>query len=170
MNENLNRPIILYMHAGSGNHGCEAIADSTIRMIHDLRISQGCNMETVPAPVIISNNAEEDRKYILGELEKQGLCILVSERHIDRDFLAHVVYYGWRKLTGDKQSFMRYRFKDAYRSYISECDRCKKKTLGSGDIAADNKPLAISIGGDNYCYPSMVPDLILAHEYFKKYL
>ena len=27
------RTIALYMHAGSGNHGCEAIADSLIRLL-----------------------------------------------------------------------------------------------------------------------------------------
>jgi polysaccharide pyruvyl transferase WcaK-like protein len=160
MKENLNRPIILYMHAGSGNHGCEAIADSTIRMIHRLRLEHGCDMNTTPKPVIISNDAEEDRRYVLGELEKQGLCLLETERHIDKDFLAHVFYYGWRKITGDKQSFMRYRFKDAYRGYVRELKRC--------GAAVDNKPLAISIGGDNYCYPEMVGDLILAHDYFIK--
>ncbi len=178
MNINLNRPIILYMHAGSGNHGCEAIADSTIRLIRRLREEQGCDMETAPKPVIISNDADEDRKYILGELEKQGLCILETERHIDKDFLAHVFYYGWRKLTGDKQSFMRYRFKDAYQGYLREYNRCEALAPEGHEsevwedvnhrYAVDNKPLAISIGGDNYCYPEMVPDLILAHEYFKK--
>ena len=171
MNINLNRPIILYMHAGSGNHGCEAIADSTIRMIHRLRLEQGCDMESTPKPVIISNDADEDRKYVLGELEKQGLCILETERHIDRDFLAHVFYYGWRKLTGDKQSFMRYRFKDAYHGYIKEFNRCdvaEPDTPENPKLAVHNTPLAISIGGDNYCYPEMVSDLILAHEYFKK--
>ncbi len=155
---NLNRPIILYMHAGSGNHGCEAIADSTIKLIQRLRQEQGCDTSNIPAPVIISNDAAEDRRYILGDLEKQGLCILIDERHIDRDFFSHVIYYGWRKLTGDKQSFMRYRFRDAYNRYTQEC---KKYNLTSGD-----KPLAISIGGDNYCYPEMVSDLILAHDYF----
>ncbi|MBQ7615479.1 MAG: polysaccharide pyruvyl transferase family protein [Butyrivibrio sp.] len=168
MNENLNRPIILYMHAGSGNHGCEAIADSTVRMIRDIRVAQGCDMANIPAPVIISNDASEDRKYILGELERQGLCRLETERHIDRDFFAHVFYYGWRKITGDKQSFMRYRFRDAYNGYLKEKKRCEVASGNSSNTAVENKPLAISIGGDNYCYPDMVSDLILAHEYFRK--
>ncbi len=168
MNENLNRPIILYMHAGSGNHGCEAIADSTVRMIRDIRVAQGCDMANIPAPVIISNDASEDRKYILGELERQGLCRLETERHIDRDFFAHVFYYGWRKITGDRQSFMRYRFRDAYNGYLKEKKRCEVASGNSSNTAVENKPLAISIGGDNYCYPDMVPDLILAHEYFRK--
>ena len=128
------------MHAGSGNHGCEAIADSTIKLIHRTRLEQGCDVEKLPAPVIISNDADEDRKYVLGDLEKQGLCVLTTERHIDRDFLAHVFYYGWRKITGDKQSFMRYRFKDAYRDYEKEC-----ANYGDSEAYAGKKPLAISI-------------------------
>ncbi len=159
----LNRPIILYMHAGSGNHGCEAIADSTIKLIHRTRLEQGGDVEKLPAPVIISNDADEDRKYVLGDLEKQGLCVLTTERHIDRDFLAHVFYYGWRKITGDKQSFMRYRFKDAYRDYEKECAK-----YGASEAYMNKKPLAVSIGGDNYCYPEMVSDLILAHNVFRK--
>ncbi len=167
----LNRPIILYMHAGSANHGCEAIADSTVKLIHRLREQQGGDIKAMPVPLIISNNAEEDRRYILGELEKQGLCLLESERHIDRDFVAHVLYYAWRKITKDKQSFMRYRFRDAYKGYEREIERCREYEKSVSDGAekySEKKPLAISIGGDNYCYPEMVPDLILAHEYFKK--
>ncbi|SFP35101.1 Polysaccharide pyruvyl transferase family protein WcaK [Butyrivibrio proteoclasticus] len=168
---NLNRPIVLYYHAGSGNHGCEAIANSTLKLIHRKRIEQGCIMDKTPIPIVISNNVDEDRKYSLGDLEKQGLCILVNERHIDKDFFAHVIYYGWRKVTGDKQSFMRYRFRDGYRAYTLEHNRCDhKKTDEKKDMstASGNTPLAISIGGDNYCYPEMVSDLILAHDYFRK--
>ncbi|WP_034480987.1 polysaccharide pyruvyl transferase family protein [Butyrivibrio sp. AE2015] len=168
---NLNRPIVLYYHAGSGNHGCEAIANSTLKLIHRKRIEQGCDMENTPIPVVISNNVEEDRKYSLGELEKQGLCVLANERHIDQDFFAHVIYYVWRKITGDKQSFMRYRFRDGYRAYVQEHNRCdiqKRDEKADMSIATNNTPLAISIGGDNYCYPEMVSDLILAHDYFRK--
>ncbi|MBO6241652.1 MAG: polysaccharide pyruvyl transferase family protein [Butyrivibrio sp.] len=168
---NLNRPIVLYYHAGSGNHGCEAIANSTLKLIYKKRIEQGCDMEKTPIPVVISNSANEDRRYSLGDLEKQGLCILADERHIDRDFFAHVFYYGWRKITGDKQSFMRYRFKLGYKAYISEHNRCdyqQTDTATDESLAVNNTPLAISIGGDNYCYPEMVSDLILAHDYFRK--
>ena len=169
MSIDLNRPIILYMHAGSGNHGCEAIANSTLKMIHKLRIEQGCDMKTTPIPLVFSNDADEDRKYSLGELEKQGLCILVSEKHIDRDFFAHVIYYGWRKFTGDKQSFIRYRFKDCYKAFLKEHNRCDVQapdTKEDPNLAVNHTPLAISIGGDNYCYPEMVPDLILTHDFF----
>ncbi len=164
MNTELNRPIILYNHAGSGNHGCEAIADSTLRLIHSLRVQSGADKFY---PVVLgTNSAEEDREYILGDIEKQGLCTIAQERHIDRDFLSHVFYYGYRRITGDRESFLRYRFKDVFKIYEKEC-----KKMGCDpykpDISGD-KPLAISIGGDNYCYPDMVGDLILANNVFRK--
>ncbi len=155
---NLNRPIILYAHAGSGNHGCEAIANSTVKLIAKIR--QQNNIPTDLPVIIVTNSVDEDRKYSLGALEKKGLCTLVEERHIDREFVAHVLYYIYRKISGDKESFPRYRFKDAFRVY-------RDKVAG---ISYDTelKPLAISIGGDNYCYPEMVSDLILTHNMFRK--
>ena len=88
---NLNRPIILYMHAGSGNHGCEAIANTTVKMIEEKRRQAGVSTKL---PVfIVTNSAEEDRKYSLGKLEKKGICTIVEENHIDRHFFDHVYYY-----------------------------------------------------------------------------
>ena len=160
----LNRPIILFMHAGSGNHGCEAIVDSTLRLIESIRKEQGA--DTSLPVVVATNSIAEDRKYILGDLEKQGLCTIVEEEHIDRDFIAHVLYYGWRFVTGDKESFLRYRFRPVFKVYE---EKCREKNCRPYE-AADNglRPLAVSIGGDNYCYPDMIPDLILGHSVFKK--
>ncbi len=164
MREDLARPIILYMHAGSGNHGCEAIADSTVRLIAGIRKQQGAD-EKLPL-VIGTNSLMEDRRYSLGDLEKQGLCSLAEDRHIDRDFFAHVLYYGYRKLSGDRESFLRYRFKDLFKVYEEQCRRAGQNSY---EPAGDGRrPLAVSIGGDNYCYPEMVEDLILAHNVFIK--
>jgi polysaccharide pyruvyl transferase WcaK-like protein len=179
MLDNLNRPIILYMHAGSGNHGCEAIVDSTVRLIAELRHHDA----TYPL-IVGTNSATEDRKYILGELEKQGLCTIVEENHIDRKFLAHLVYYGWRLVTGDKESFQRYRFRPVFKAF-KEAAKAGASGAGQRDAgqrdagrpgaaqpgttgAQSQRPLAVSIGGDNYCYPEMVRDLILAHSVFCK--
>ena len=158
MNIDFNRPIILYMHAGSGNHGCEAIANTTVKMIAEQRERTGAE-EDLPL-IIVTNSCAEDRKYSLGVLEKKGLCTIVEERHIDRKFVDHVIYYLWRLITRDKQSFLRYRYKDAFAEFTRVAGKIKK---GKGV-----KPLAISIGGDNYCYESLVPDLILAHKVFIK--
>lgn len=160
----LGRPIILYMHAGSGNHGCEAIADSTVRLIEEER-KKDSDGKRFPL-VIGTNSALEDRKYRLGELEKMGLCTISEERHIDRKFIDHVLYYGYRKLTGDRESFLRYRFRDVFRTYEEKCREMNCSAYGASSDG--KKPLAVSIGGDNYCYPEMVSDLILAHNVFRK--
>ncbi len=164
MATDLNRPIILYMHAGSGNHGCEAIADSTVRLIRKLQQEKG--KDTAYPLVIGSNSVAEDRRYVLGDLEKQGLCTLSQERHIDRHFVDHVLYYGYRKITGDRESFLRYRFREVFRTYE---EKCRELNCSPFKASAEGiKPLAVSIGGDNYCYPEMVGDLILAHSVFRK--
>lgn len=144
------------MHAGSGNHGCEAIADSTLKLIYRLRKESDNPGACTAYPVILmTNSAAEDRKYYLKDLEDKGLCVIVEEKHIDRHFIDHVMYYGWRKITGDRESFQRYRFAPAFKEY---------KAYRQENV----QPLAISIGGDNYCYPEMVTDLILADNVFRK--
>ncbi|SFU66687.1 polysaccharide pyruvyl transferase family protein [Butyrivibrio sp. M55] len=158
MNIDFNRPIILYMHAGSGNHGCEAIANTTVKYIAEQREKTGAE-EDLPL-FVVTNSCAEDRKYSLGILEKKGLCTIVEERHIDRHFIPHVIYYLWRLVTRDKQSFLRYRYKDAFKEFDN--------AVGKSNKGKGAKPLAISIGGDNYCYKSLVPDLILAHKVFIK--
>ena len=125
-----NKKLIMYMHAGSGNHGCEAIVNSLCHMVKE--------------PVtLLSYYGEEDKKYSLADL-----CEIKTEQKFDDHKAAHVLYYLYRKLTGDKESFIRYRYHDI---------------LKEGEI-----PLAISIGGDNYCYDSMLSDLRLANSAFNR--
>ena len=126
---NKNR-LIMYMHAGSGNHGCEAIVNSVCHMIKE-------------QVTLVSYYGDEDKMYSL-----KDLCEIRSERRFEEHKAAHVLYYGYRKLTGDKESFIRYRYGNIFR----------------GEAA----PLAISIGGDNYCYENMLPDLRLANQAFNK--
>lgn len=125
----MDEKIVLYMHAGSGNHGCEAIVNSLCCMIKE-------------SAVLVSYRAREDERYSL-----KDLCELVQERSFDDHKLAHVLYYIYRKLTGDQESFIRYRYRHIF----------QKKN-----------PLAISIGGDNYCYDSMLNDLRLGNSAFGK--
>ena len=122
--------LLMYMHAGSGNHGCEAIVNSVCHMVKE-------------KVTLLSYYGEEDEKYSL-----KDLCYIVSERRFEEHKLAHVLYYGYRKITGDKESFIRYRYGDVM----------KGKTA----------PLAISIGGDNYCYDNMLSDLRLANSAFNR--
>lgn len=122
--------LLMYMHAGSGNHGCEAIVNSVCHMVQE-------------KVTLLSYYGEEDEKYSL-----KDLCHIVSERRFEEHKLAHVLYYGYRKFTGDRESFIRYRYGDVL----------KGKTA----------PLAISIGGDNYCYDNMLSDLKLANSAFNR--
>lgn len=86
--------IVFYLHGGSGNHGCEAILNSTCHMIEDL------------PKLLVTNSEKEDRFYSLGPL-----CDILQERKIAEHFFAHVWYYAWRVLFHDPESFMRYRFR-----------------------------------------------------------
>lgn len=122
--------VALYAHAGSGNHGCEALANTICRLLG--------------SPVrLVTNSAEEDNQYTL-----KGLCEIQPERKIRDNRMAHIFYYGWRMLTGDKESFQRYRFRNV---------------LGKNSCTWN-----ISIGGDNYCYENMIRDLILANSMFNR--
>lgn len=121
---------VLYMHAGSGNHGCEAIVNSVCHMIKE-------------RAVLVSYYGQEDEAYSLKEL-----CEIVSERKFEKNRLAHMLYYLYRKLTGDEESFIRYRYREIFKGKLP--------------------PLAISIGGDNYCYDNMLSDLRVTNRAFNK--
>ena len=126
----MKNELVMYMHAGSGNHGCEAIVNSLCHMIKE-------------DVVLVSYAGDEDKKYSL-----KDLCRIVQERRFEDHRVMHILYYLYRKLTGDRESFIRYRYGEIF----------KKKFI----------PLAVSIGGDNYCYDSMLNDLRLANGAFNK--
>ena len=90
----MNDKIVFYLHGGSGNHGCEAILNSTCHMLEDL------------PKLLVTNSEKEDRFYSL-----EPLCDLLQERKIAEHFFAHVWYYVWRAVFHDPESFMRYRFR-----------------------------------------------------------
>ena len=87
--------IVLYMHAGSGNHGCEAIVNSLCRML--------------PKPAILmTNRPKEDETYSLKEL----CSSFVQEKSIEKNVFVHTWYYLKRKLLHDPDCFMEYRYQD----------------------------------------------------------
>lgn len=90
-----NDKLVMYLHGGSGNHGCEAIINSTCHMIEDI------------PKLLVTNSEREDRHYSL-----EPLCDILQERKIAEHFFAHVWYYAWRKFFHDPESFMRYRFRE----------------------------------------------------------
>lgn len=90
----MDNRIVMYLHGGSGNHGCEAIVNSTCHML-----------EEIPK-LLVTNSEKEDRLYSL-----EPLCDILQERKIAEHFFAHVWYYIWRAVFHDPESFMRYRFR-----------------------------------------------------------
>lgn len=125
--------VVLYAHAGSGNHGCEALANTLCNLI-DKHV------------VLVTNSVTEDQSYSLKELVDSGKLEIVPEKNIRANKPAHILYYGYRKLTGDKESFLRYRFRNVLKENSCEWN--------------------LSIGGDNYCYDSMVSDMVLSNSMF----
>lgn len=126
--------ILLYMHAGSGNHGCEAIASTVIQLLKERDADTQVSL--------LSYRKHEDERYSL-----KDKCRIIGERSFKKHRLAHIAYYGYRLLTRDYCSFLRYRFKEALNQ---------------------NPSLAISIGGDNYCYDTMLSDLTLSNQVFEQ--
>ena len=122
--------ITLYMHAGSGNHGCEAIVNSTCRLLEGNHIT------------LVSYRKHEDMKYTL-----KDMLPIMTERSFDQHKIAHVLYYLYRMVSKDKDSFMRFRYRDVLK------------------LPTD---IAISIGGDNYCYDNMLGDLSMSNNVFNE--
>lgn len=106
---------VLYMHTGSGNHGCEAIVRTTSKLLGG------------PKDIHLwSFNADEDLKYGSAEMAQR----IYRSEEIKRGSPDHMEALIRRKLF--KQS-------DANLQVFI-------KRLFKGSVA-------ISVGGDNYCYP-----------------
>lgn len=132
--------LVLYMHAGSGNHGCEAIVTGLLTGLRE-SVEPG-RAQSSPEVVLLTNSAEEDSKYL-----PEAICDIRQEQKFSEHKIKHVLYYLYRKATKDAESFLRFRCQPAF---------------------SDGKPAAaVSIGGDNYCYPIMVQDLILSNRMFR---
>ncbi len=109
--------VILYPHGGSGNHGCEALVRSTIKLIYPCKT------------ILASRRVKEDEFYGVSEI-----CDIVNEqkeinRWSFRYLLALIKFYFF----GCKDAF---------------------ETITYQEILASSKKsdVALSIGGDNYCY------------------
>lgn len=108
---------VLYMHTGSGNHGCEALVRATAKMI---------KAETDSTIVLWSNTVSEEYKYGTHNLVDR----IIATDEINKMSFSGIAAYLKFKLLKDNNamhnSFIKTTFKDS---------------------------VAISIGGDNYCYP-----------------
>lgn len=106
---------VLYMHTGSGNHGCEALVRTTAKLLGG------------PEDVVLwTGRKDEDYHYGTALVVER----MVRAEELNRCSLAHVEAVIRQRLLrqsdGRMDVFMRKLFKNS---------------------------VAISIGGDNYCYP-----------------
>lgn len=122
---------VLYMHTGSGNHGCEAIVRTTSKLLNG------------PEDVILwSNTRSEDIKYG----SAQGFEKVVVSEELERFSLAYFEALVKRKIQHNKNAnqevFLRELFKDT---------------------------IAISVGGDNYCYEWSARQGVMLNKVIRKY-
>lgn len=125
--------IFLYAHGGSGNHGCEAIVRSTIRILENERVC------------LISSKPEEDLFYGLGEI-----CDIIKDRNdaLNKRSADFLKAYLALKVKKDFVPMDKLWYKDAF------------SRIQKGDVA-------LSIGGDNYCYAD-VNRYIMLHDILKE--
>lgn len=116
--------VILYMHSGSKNHGCEALA-RTIRNNVDNEIVELC-----------TNNIEEDKKYDLDKLFNK----MIARKNIKKYSAINIYYKLKSYITKNRDGY----YKKLYSELLDEIEK---------------DDLAISIGGDTYCYNGIPPIL-----------
>ena len=108
---------VLYMHVGSGNHGCEALVRTTTKIVKD---------STDSKVVLWSQTPSEDKLYGVNTLVDD----IVATDELNKKSLGFLsAYFKFKVLKKSDalhKQFMKTVFKDS---------------------------VAISIGGDNYCYP-----------------
>lgn len=106
---------VLYMHGGSGNHGCEALVRTTSQLLGG------------PEDVILwSFQAEEDIRYGSAKAAER----LVRTEEMKRGSPAYIEALIRRKLLRQPDGIFRVFIRKLFKNRV-----------------------AISIGGDNYCYP-----------------
>lgn len=108
---------VLYMHGGSGNHGCEALVRTTAKLVKD---SLGKDV------VLWSKAADEDYKYGADKLVEKIVVTDDVPRKSIGFFTAYFKYKVLKNSGALHDQFIKNTFKNS---------------------------VAISIGGDNYCYP-----------------
>lgn len=116
--------IIFYMHSGSKNHGCEALARTIRENIKDKDVE------------LCSNNPKEDIEYKLN----QNFNKLISKKQIRKYSIINILHKGVSLITKNKDLY----YKKLYKDLLKEIEQ--------GD-------LAISIGGDTYCYEG-IPQIL----------
>ena len=122
---------VLYMHTGSGNHGCEAIIRTTSKLLNG------------PRDVILwSNTRSEDIQYG----SAQGFERVVVSEQIERFSPAYFEALVKRKILRYKNVNMEIFLRDLFKDNI-----------------------AISVGGDNYCYEWSAKQAVMLDREIRKY-
>ncbi len=106
---------LLYPHGGSGNHGCEAIVRSTVRL-------------TGAEAVLASSDPGQDRCYGL-----DTCCRIIEAQQAARKGSLPLLAAALKFRFGDEDALDRLAFHPVFE-------------------AAETCDVALSIGGDNYCY------------------
>ncbi|MDO5124497.1 MAG: polysaccharide pyruvyl transferase family protein, partial [Eubacteriales bacterium] len=124
---------VLYMHTGSGNHGCEALARTTTKLVRD-----NLNSDVY----LWSNTVSEEYKYGVSEIVDK----VIATDEINKKTVSGLMSYFRYKVLKEKSalhnSFIKNTFKDS---------------------------VAISIGGDNYCYPWSAKNGVELDKEIRKY-
>ena len=108
---------VLYMHTGSGNHGCEALARTTTKLVRD-----NLNSDVY----LWSNTVSEEYKYGVSEIVDKVIATDEINKKSVSGLMSYFRYKVLKEESALHNSFIKNTFKDS---------------------------VAISIGGDNYCYP-----------------
>lgn len=116
------KKIMLYQHAGSYNHGCEALATTISKEIVN-------NIDDAQV-YLCSHHADQDEQYNISSIYK----IIQNTRWLRRGTLGYFVYQI------DKRTFNSKRIQDAF-EIDKPCIELSK-----------DMDCCIAIGGDNYCY------------------
>lgn len=94
-------------------------------------------------PILVSDNPQEDKQYTL-----VNLCEIKEEKQITENKVIHVILYIVKKV---------FRQKDIYIKYMLSAITGKRKC-----------DINMMVGGDNYCYESIIEDLISANKLLSK--
>ena len=130
---------ILYAHGSSYNHGCEAIVRSSCKLL-DLRKEK---------TLLYSNRIEGDLRYHLDDvITIKPVC----ETPVDHNSMLGIWYRFRSHLHSDHRKY--------YYRYFGKMQYQYMYDFGE---------IAISIGGDNYCYPSAIDGLAARNYWLNHY-
>lgn len=124
---------VLYMHGGSGNHGCEALVRTTAKLAKD-----SLNTDVI----LWSKAAQEDVKYGASQVVDKIVVTDDVPRNSFGFYTSYFKYKVLKKSSALHDQFMKNTFTDS---------------------------IAISIGGDNYCYPWSAKEGVQVDKELRRY-